>query len=110
MATYPLEKILADYASGKMDVEMTLGHSLQHIGQLHAGQSAAHADRQAWHKQVNLIEQTISRWQEDLAALKRSVGTLQTAFDSLATHAKTPPRSQVQDVPSKSSEKPASDH
>jgi len=55
MATYPHEKVLADYARGDMDVEMAMGHSLQHIGQLHAAQTAATAERQALRKQVTTL-------------------------------------------------------
>ncbi|GEM_PF-521582 len=98
MATYPLEKILADYESGKMDVEMTLGHSLQHIGQLHASQSAANADRQALHKQVNTIEHALRSLQDELGALKR-----------LVAGTKTPSHPKGQEIAPTSGEKPATD-
>src|SRR4051794_21485695 len=98
MATYALEKILADYDSGKMDVEMTMGHSLQHINQLYVAQTAANADRQALHKQVNAVAQTLRSLQDELAALKR-----------LVTGAKTPPRPKGQDRPPQSGESLTSD-
>ncbi len=56
MATYGYEKVWADYANGRMDVEMAMGHSLQHIGQLYATQTAANTDQQALRKQIHGLE------------------------------------------------------
>jgi hypothetical protein len=39
MSTYDHNKVLADYASGKITPEMAVGHSLQHISQLYEAQA-----------------------------------------------------------------------
>ncbi|MEZ4865896.1 MAG: hypothetical protein R3C14_31570 [Caldilineaceae bacterium] len=39
MATYDPNQVLADYAAGRITPEMAVGHTLQHIVQLHAAQT-----------------------------------------------------------------------
>jgi hypothetical protein len=43
MSTYDYDKVMADYANGRITVEMAMGHSLQHIGKLYEAQAAANA-------------------------------------------------------------------
>lgn len=89
MATYSHEKVLADYARGDMDVEMAMGHSLQHIGHLYTAQSAATAERQALRKQVVTLEQTIGALQGEVTGLQQVVTTLQSAFERAVARTKT---------------------
>lgn len=78
MATYDHEKVLADYGHGKIDVEMAMGHALQHIGHLYAAQNA---DRQALRKRVDALEAAIAHLQkmqtERLHLLETGLTTLQ---------------------------------
>lgn len=81
MATYDHEKVLADYGHGKIDVEMAMGHALQHIGHLYVAQSAANADRQALRKRVDTLEATVTHLQkvqtERLQILENGLTSLQ---------------------------------
>jgi len=56
MGTYNHKQILADYANGKMTIEMAMGHSLQHIDQLYEAQTAAHASHRTLRDKVNRLE------------------------------------------------------
>lgn len=84
MATYDYEKVLADYANGRMDVEMAMGHSLQHIGQLYATQSTANADRQALRKQILGLEGDVRTLQSAVERLQKTqTDRLQTLENGL---------------------------
>ncbi|MFN8492224.1 MAG: hypothetical protein U0350_31785 [Caldilineaceae bacterium] len=100
MATYEYEKVLADYANGRMDVEMTMGHALQHIGQLYTAQSSATADQHALRKAIQALEgdlkmlqASFERWQKaqldrfqlvenNLFVLQQTITARQAAADS----------------------------
>ncbi len=85
MATYEYEKVLADYATGRMDVEMALGHSLQHIGQLYAAQSSATVDRQALRKSIQALEGDLKTLQVSLEHWQKAqTDRLQTVENDLA--------------------------
>jgi hypothetical protein len=58
MSTYDFDKVLSDYAHGRIPVEMAMGHSLQHIGKLYADQAAMRIEIDALKKQVNLTQLT----------------------------------------------------
>jgi len=75
MATYDYEKVWADYANGRMDVEMAMGHSLQHIGQLYAAQTAATADRQGLYKQIQGLEGDVKTLQAVVERLQKTQTT-----------------------------------
>jgi predicted nucleic acid-binding Zn-ribbon protein len=59
LSTYDYDKILSDYAHGRITVEMAMGHSLQHIGKLYADQAAMRTEIDALKKQVNRTETTV---------------------------------------------------
>src|SRR3954470_6025990 len=69
MSTYDFDKILTEYANGRMSVEMTLGHALQHIGKLYTS-SAALATGQ----------------REQTASLTETIQQLRADVDSLIAH------------------------
>lgn len=69
MSTYDHNKVLADYANGKITPEMAIGHSLQHIGKLYETQSETKAGRLSQQSQIELLD--------------KRVHTLQTAVDRL---------------------------
>lgn len=71
MNTYEFDKVLAEYANGRMTVEMAMGHSLQHIGKIYAAQVEAKASRLDHQNQINMLD--------------RRVNTLQMAVDRLTT-------------------------
>ena len=78
MSTYDFAKILSEYANGRMSVEMTLGHALQHIGKLYDSYAAQATGQR---------EQTVS--------LTETIKLLRAAVDSLIAHTGMPPRSQA---------------
>ena len=67
MSTYSYEKVMADYANGKITPEMAIGHSLQHIGKLYEALAA--------------VSRTADQTKID--ALERRVNTLQAMVDRL---------------------------
>jgi len=68
MSTYDFDKVLSDYANGRITVEMAMGHSLQHIAKLYEALS------------TNI---TRSPEQTKVNALEKRVNTHQTAIDRL---------------------------
>jgi len=62
----------------RMDVEMALGHGLQHIGQLYAAQTSATTDQHALRKRIQALE-------GDVKTLQTSIERLQTVENSLST-------------------------
>jgi len=100
MSTYPIEKILLDYANGRMDVEMATGHSLQHVSQLYTAQTSAATERQALRQKVSALEELIKTLQTrnehlqplpaSLAALQRAVSQVQHKVDNLITQTSLP--------------------
>lgn len=68
MGTYPLKQIMTEYENGRMPVEMTLGHTLQHLEQLYEAQTAANLSRYELRSQVDTLESRVSVLQ---AALHR---------------------------------------
>lgn len=80
MSTYSHEKVLTDYANGKITPEMATGHALQHIGLLYEGQGEANAGRLAQ--------------QSQLVRLDQRVIALQTAVDRLTAFMEKVQRAQ----------------
>jgi hypothetical protein len=103
MSTYPIEKVLFEYEHGRMDVEMAMGHSLQHIAHLAATQAATAAEQQALRQKIGALESLLHSvqskldrlppLQEDLTTLNRTVAGLQTQVDRLVAQA--PPKAAL---------------
>lgn len=85
MSTYDHNKVLADYASGKITPEMAVGHSLQHISKLYEAQAEAKAVRLNQQSQLERIDQRVT--------------TLQTAVDRLMAFMDKVLRAQKKRVP-----------
>ena len=77
MSTYDFAKILTEYANGRMSVEMTLGHALQHIGKLYASTTTLAGSQR-----------------EQAASLTETITQLRADVDSLIAHTGMPPRPQ----------------
>lgn len=101
MSTYPIEKVLFEYEHSRMDVEMAMGHSLQHIAQLATMQVTTAAEQQALRQKIGALESLLQSVQskldrllpvqEGLTTLNRTVAGLQVQVDRLVAHA--PPKS-----------------
>lgn len=76
MSTYDHNKVLADYASGKITPEMAVGHSLQHISQLYDAQAEAKAGRLNQQSQLERIDQRVT-------ALQTAVDRLMAFMDKV---------------------------
>lgn len=100
MSTYPIEKVLFEYEHSRMDVEMAMGHSLQHIAQLSATQATTAAEQQALRQKLGALESLLHSvqskldrlppLQEGLTTLNRTVAGLQAQVDRLGAQA--PPK------------------
>ncbi|MBV7335876.1 hypothetical protein KFU94_48075 [Chloroflexi bacterium TSY] len=88
MATYELTKILSDYEHGRMDVEMAMGHSLQHIEKLYEAQTIANSDRYELRQRVNALENEVT----SIPILQTTIDHLQQLVDSLIAHTSTSAR------------------
>jgi len=84
MSTYDFDKILSDYDHGRMSVEMTLGHALQHIGKLYTNNVALSASQR-----------------QQTASLTESLQQLRADVDSLIAHTGMPARQQGKQQPPK---------
>ena len=69
MGTYDHKQVLSDYANGKITIEMAMGHTLQHIGNLYEAQTTANLSRYELRSKVDTLEKTVN--------------TLQTKIDRL---------------------------
>lgn len=100
MSTYPIDKVLFDYEHGRMDIEMAMSHSLQHIAQLATTQATTTAEQQALRQKIGTLESLLHSVQskldrlpplhEGLTTLNRTVAGLQAQVDRLVAHA--PPK------------------
>ncbi len=82
MSTYELNKILSDYEHGRMSVEMTLGHALQHIDKLYTNNVALVASQR-----------------QQTASLTETLHQLRADVDSLIAHTRMMPRPQGKQQP-----------
>ncbi|MBV7329219.1 hypothetical protein KFU94_13410 [Chloroflexi bacterium TSY] len=96
MGTYNYEKVLLDYEKGHMDVEMAMGHSLQHIGKLHEGQNHAASEHQVLQKRMNTLEELVQGMQKGLTALNQTASKLKAEFDGSITQIETPTSTKKQ--------------
>ncbi len=76
MGTYDYEKVVSDYANGRMKVEMAMGHSLQHIGKLYEAQTAANVSHYELRGKIDTLENTVN-------ALQAKVDRLTTLIEKL---------------------------
>ncbi len=63
MGTYDYEKVVSDYANGRMNVEMAMGHSLQHIGKLYEAQTATNVSHYKLRGKIDTLEKTVNALQ-----------------------------------------------
>lgn len=102
MGTYDFQKVLTDYANGRMEVERAMGHSLQHISKLYEAQATANTDHRELRKRVDrladdmkTLQAKIDRLQtleNGLTALNLTVYNLKADVDSLIAHTGMPPQ------------------
>ncbi len=59
MSTYHHKKVLSDYANGRMDLEMAMGHSLQHIDKSYEAQTTANTRRQEIRDKATDLEKEV---------------------------------------------------
>ena len=76
MGTYDHNKILTDYASGKMDVERAVGHILQHIDKLYELQTTANINRYELRGRLDTLDKTVSTLQAEINQVVREIGRL----------------------------------
>ena len=117
MSTYDYEKVLSDYDHGRMDVEMAMGHALQHIGKLYTAQNT---NQRELRDQVNSLEAEVKTLRAELnqgqprpapdrlqkveahvIVLNQTAANLRADVDSLITHTGLPPHPQGKQQPPK---------
>jgi hypothetical protein len=69
MGTYDHKQILSDYESGRMTVEMAMGHSLQHIDKLYELQTTANVNRYEVRGKIDTLENRVNTLQKEVARL-----------------------------------------
>ncbi len=69
MGTYDYKRVISDYDNERMDVEMAMGHSLQHIGKLYEAQIAANISRYELRGKVDTLENTVNTLQKEVTRL-----------------------------------------
>ena len=84
MSTYSYDKVLSDYVNGRMDVEMAMGHGLQHIGKLYTAQTAANLNHYGLRDKVDTLEKTIETLQNWVVSCRGS-GSLTQVFQKWST-------------------------
>ena len=87
MSTYEHKKVLLDYVNGRMDLEMAMGHSLQHIGKLYEGQTTANTRRQEIRDKATDLEKEAKTLRAEIKQLQKvraQVDRLQKVVDSLS--------------------------
>ncbi len=87
MSTYDHQKVLSDYANGRMDLKMAMGHSLQHIAQLYKEQTTANTRRQEIRDKATDLEKEVKTLRAEIEQLQRvraQVDRLQKVVDSLS--------------------------
>ncbi len=91
MSTYDHKKVLSDYVNGRIDVEMAMGHSLQHLVKLYEEQATANTRRQEirdkatdLEKEVKTLRAEIKRLDNQLQRERAQVDRLQKVVDSLS--------------------------
>lgn len=76
MSTYSYEKVMADYANGKITPEMAVGHSLQHIGKLY--EALAAVNRTADQTKIDVLEKRVNALQATVDRLTATIEKLRT--------------------------------
>ena len=87
MSTYDHQKVLSDYANGRMEIEMAMGHCLQHIVKLYEGQTTANTRRQEIRAKATELEKEVKTLRAEIKQLQKlraQVDRLQKVVDSLS--------------------------
>ncbi len=87
MSTYDHQKVLSDYINGRMDLEMAMGHSLQHLAKLYEAQITANTRRQEIRDKATDLEKEVKTLRAEIEQLQRvcaQVDRLQKVVDSLS--------------------------
>ncbi|MFN8493657.1 MAG: hypothetical protein U0350_39010 [Caldilineaceae bacterium] len=93
MGTYNHKQVLSDYETGKLDVEMAMGHALQHIDKLYEAQSTANTESRVLQQTVSTLQNEMKTYQAQtsgLPKLQAALVRLQRLVDSLITHTGMP--------------------
>lgn len=69
LGTYDHKQILSDYESGRMTVEMAMGHSLQHIDKLYELQTTANVNRYEIRGKIDTLENRVNTLQKEVSRL-----------------------------------------
>ena len=72
MGTYDHKQVLSDYANGKITIEMAMGHTLQHIGNLYEAQTIANLSRYELRSKVDTLESKVNALQKAVDRLTAS--------------------------------------
>jgi len=86
MGTYDYDKVVSDYATGRMNVEMAMGHSLQHIGKLYEAQTTAEANHRELQGKVNNLAYELETLRAEINRLQKQqakTNRLQTLENNL---------------------------
>jgi len=76
MGTYDPKKLLSEYENGRMEVEMAMGHSLQHIDKLYETQTAANVSHYELRGKIDTLENTVNALQAKVDRLTALVEKL----------------------------------
>jgi hypothetical protein len=69
MGTFDHKQLLSDYESGRMTVEMAIGHALQHIDKLYEFQTTANINRYELRGKIDTLENRVNTLQTEVARL-----------------------------------------
>ncbi len=125
MSTYEYEKVWSDYKAGRMEGEMALGHTLQHVGKLYEAIHTVTTTQRSLQEQVALLANEVKTLRcetnrvqkpadlerlpqltESFTLFKRALAHLRADVDRLIAHTGLPPSTKGRHKPSKPDEKP----
>lgn len=93
MGTYDHKQVISDYATGRITLEMAIGHSLQHIDKLYEAQTAANLSRYELRSKVDTLETRVNTLQ---AAVDRLMALVEKL---LPKHKRNTPSKPQKDQP-----------
>ena len=97
MSTYDYAKVMMDYANERMSVEMAMGHTLQHIGQLYTADTNAAAQQRELRAEINSLTEAVNTLRNEL---HQNLYSLRADVDKLINHTQMPPNTQGKQTPS----------
>jgi len=126
MSTYEYEKVWSDYQTGRMDGEMAVGHTLQHVGKLYEAIRTVTATQRSLQEQFALLTNEVRTLRsevnripqptddldrlpqliENFMLFKRALASLRGDVDRLLAHTGLPPSTKGKQKPSKPGETP----